>query len=116
MWPRQTAKTIRQTHRPLYATAQRMSQKKRHALNQPKSETFTHLCDHVHKVHCFVFLQSKYHVGSFQRNREPVDFGPVSVRLCACCDSSDAIRILQWLCCLSSLLRLPKADDPAMAR
>lgn len=112
MWPRQTAKTIRQTHRPLYATAQRMSQKKRHALNQPKS----HLCDHVHKVHCFVFLQSKYHVGSFQRNREPVAFGPVSVQLCACCDSPDAIRILQWLCCLSSLLRLPKADDPAIAR
>lgn len=82
----------------------------------PKCETCTHLCDHVHKVHFFVFLQCKYHVGSFQRNRGAVDFGAVSARLCACCDSSDAIRIGQWLCCLSSFLRRFKADDPAMAR
>lgn len=82
----------------------------------PKSVTFTRLYDHVHKVHYFVFIQCKYHVGAFQRNGEPVDFGPECVRLCACCDSSDAIRILQWLCCLSLLLRHLKADDPAMAR
>lgn len=45
----------------------------------------------------------------------PVDFGPPSLRLRACCDSSDAIGILQWLCCLSSPLSLLKADDPTMA-